>query len=128
MPNIKFATGDVKVVKQAPMDDAWFDRLERAIKADGRSLRAISAAAHLSPNFCQQLLKDRKEPGITKLMAILDALGTASTLYVLTGREIMEADEEFFRLVLSLSPALRADALTFFRSLQAHEGERSRQP
>lgn len=104
------------------MSETWFDRLERAVKNDGRSLRAISLAAKCGPNFLQQMLRDRKEPGVDRLLSILNALGTASTLYVLTGQVFNDDDEEFLRLVLAIDPALRSEALSFFRALQAHEG------
>lgn len=104
------------------MGETWFDRLDSAVKRDGRSLRAISLAAKCGPNFLQQMMRDRKEPGVDRLLAILNTLGTASTLYVLTGKVFSRDDEEFLRLVLSIDPALRAEAMSFFRALQAHEG------
>lgn len=107
------------------MIESWFERLKEAINNDGRSLRAISMAAGLSPNYLTQALADGKEPGINKLMAILDSLGAASRSYVLIGQKTTPEDEEFLRLLLALSPEVRANALDFFRSLQAHADEKA---
>ena len=102
------------------MSETWFDRLAKAVERDPRSLREISAAADCGPNYLQQMLRDRKEPGVERFLRITKALGTASALYIMTGTDFTREDEEFFRLVLNLPPQLRADAAAFFRSLQSH--------
>ena len=104
------------------MSETWFDRLEKAVKRDGRALRVISKEARCGENFLQQLLKDRKEPGVERFMAILNVLGTASTIYVLTGREFTEDDEAFIRVALNLDPDVRQRAAEFFRTLLEREG------
>lgn len=104
------------------MTETWFDRLARAVERDPRSMREISTTAGCGPNYLQQLLRDRKEPGVDRFLRITSALGTASALYIMTGADFTREDEEFFRLVLGLPPRLRADALQFFRSLQVGEG------
>ena len=68
------------------------------------------------------MLKDGKEPGVGKLLAVLQVLGTASLLFVLTGRDFNQADEEFLRLVLDMKPAHRSAALAFLQTLKAPEG------
>ena len=103
------------------MSETWFDRLQAAVQADGRPLREISLAAKCGVNYLQQIFKDRKEPGVDRLISILNVLGTGSTLYVLTGRTFTREDEEFLSLVLGLDPSLRDKALGFFHALQARE-------
>lgn len=110
------------------MSETWFDRLAIAIERDGRSLRAISQAANCGPNYLQQLMKDRKEPGVERFLKIVKALGTASALYVLTGVDLTRDDEEFFAVVLALKPEVRSEALGFFRALQAGEGGQAPRP
>lgn len=39
------------------MMEAWFDRLVRAVEADGRSLRALSLAIGAGPNYVHYNLK-----------------------------------------------------------------------
>lgn len=104
------------------MSETWFDRLELAVKRDGRPLRVISTDAGLGVNYLQQLLKDRKEPGVERFMLILKALGTASSLYVLTGREFTKDDEGFLTVALNLKPAARARAADLFQSLLGQQG------
>ncbi len=110
------------------MAETWFDRLEVAIARDGRSYRAISQAAECGPNYLQQMMKDRKEPGVDRFLRIVKVLGTASALYILTGVDFTRADEDFFSAVLDLRPEAREKALDFFRSLQGHEGGQAPQP
>jgi lambda repressor-like predicted transcriptional regulator len=103
------------------MTAGWLDRLLIAVERDGRSLRKISSEAGLGPNFLQQMFKDRKEPGVEKLLAVLQVLGTASLLFVLTGRDFTRDDERFLRLVLDMKPAHRSAALAFLQTMKAPE-------
>lgn len=104
------------------MSETWFDRLEKAVQRDGRPLRVISVEAGLGVNYLQQLLKNRKEPGVERFLLILKALGTASALYILTGREFTKDDEAFLKVALDLSPDARQRAGDLFRSLLDQEG------
>jgi len=57
------------------MQDEWFERLKAAIANDGRSLRDISLAAGLGPNYVQQMIKRDQPPKIAtrdKLLEILE--------------------------------------------------------
>ncbi len=101
------------------MNETWIDRLSLAVERDGRSLRRISSEAGLGTNFLQQLFRDRKEPGVEKLLSVLNVLGTSSLLYVLTGREFSRDDEAFLKLVLNMDPALRSSSMAFLQSLRS---------
>ena len=105
------------------MSETWFDRFVYALGQDRRSMREISMAAGCGPNYLQQVVKDRKQPTVDRLLRVLNQLGTTSILYVLTGATFTEEDEEFFRLVLSLDPELRTEALNFFRAMQGRAGK-----
>ena len=105
------------------MENDWYDRLLRAIERDERSPRAISLAAGCGPNYLQQMMKDGKRPGVDRLLRILAALGSASSLYVLTGVEFTDEDEELFRAIANLDDDLKPEALSFFRKLQAREAK-----
>ena len=103
------------------MSDEWFDRLIEAIEADPRTGRAISRDAKLGANFVQQLTRDRKKPRVDSLMALLEALGSASLLYIFKGVKVGPQDEELLALVLRLDPSLREPALRLLQQVQAHE-------
>lgn len=64
------------------MSDDWRERLREVLKSDGRSMRAISAAAQVGENYLQQMLKDEKDPGFSRLARVLSALGPEATVYV----------------------------------------------
>lgn len=103
------------------MAETWFDRLDAAVKQDGRSLRALSIAAGCGPNFLQQMLRDRKEPGVDRFLSILNQLGTGATLYVLTGQEFGKDDEDALKLFLDLDADLRQRAAAILDALKARE-------
>ncbi|MCP8895316.1 helix-turn-helix domain-containing protein [Shinella daejeonensis] len=84
------------------MIEGWKDRLEEMLKADGRSLRAISLKAGTGPNFLSQMFKDGKDPSFPKLASVLDVLGSTATLYVTSGMKLTPEAEAFIRLALSL--------------------------
>jgi hypothetical protein len=109
------------------MSDEWFDRLIEAVKADPRSDRAISRDAKLGTNFVQQLLRERKKPRVDSLMALLEALGSASLLYIFKGVKVGPQDEELLALVLRLDPSLREPALRLLQQVQARESSAQHQ-
>lgn len=101
------------------MQKTWLDRFREALEADQRSMREVSLKAGLGPNFVQQMLTNGKEPGIEKMIRLLNALGTGATLYVISGIEFSREDEGLLSAVLSLDPDLRQQASEFFASLAA---------
>lgn len=72
------------------------------VKADGRSLRAISQAAGYGENYLQQMLKDKKQPSFPRLARVLSVLGSGPALYVTTGMRLTPEALRFLRLALSL--------------------------
>lgn len=104
------------------MDKNWFPRLLAAIEADPRSKRKLSLDAGLGPNFVQQMIADKKQPGADKLQALLDALGYTQMIYILTGIEMTEKDEEAVKAILGLSPSLRQRAKELFLEIKAADG------
>ncbi|CUX19954.1 MULTISPECIES: hypothetical protein [Agrobacterium tumefaciens complex] len=101
----------------AGMEKGWYDRLVEAIKADGRSERAISLEAKCGPNYVQQMISDGKRPTVDKLMSLLDVLGEAKAFEILTGQKLADEDLEFIRLSAGLDPAQKRAALAFFQTL-----------
>lgn len=81
------------------MSTDWRSRLNEVIKQDGRSLRAISAATEgVGENYLQQMLKDQKDPGFTRLARILANMGPEATVYVTSGLAL--DPEEHLRVAL----------------------------
>lgn len=103
------------------MKNDWFHRLVSAIEHDGRSLREISFAAKCGPNYVQQMIKDGKAPGSDRLGRLLDVLGSATSLYVLTGVKVSEEDLEVLRIIQSLPAEAKLKAIDFFSALQRDE-------
>ncbi len=89
------------------MDDKWFDRFVDLIETDGRGMKAISLAAKCGENYVQQMVKNGKRPTVDKFMAILDVLGSASAVYVLTGFKLSSADLEIIKRLSSASEERR---------------------
>jgi len=101
------------------MKTEWFDRFVEAVEADPRSLAEISRQAGLGQNYVQQLIKNRKDPGVAKLIAVLDVLGSASILYVVAGIRMSSDDEAFLQAALSLEDPIKEQARAFFETLKA---------
>lgn len=81
------------------MDDGiWRRRLYEAIRADERSMSAISQAAGLGVNYVEQLMKSDKDirvPVLLKLCATLNI----SPGYLFTGVNLNGEGERLVRLV-----------------------------
>jgi hypothetical protein len=107
------------------MKEQWFQRLEDAIKEDGRSLRQISEDAKCGPNFVQQLLKYRKDPRASQLAKIFDTLGPGTDLYVLTGYRLSPQDLDFLRIASTLDKEAQRDALAVLRRLINNQAEQA---
>lgn len=105
------------------MKNEWIDRLRECVDRDGRSMRAISIASGNGQNWLQQVLKDGKDPGFARLARLLDSLGAGATLYVISGTRLDERDAELLRILLSLPPRVRGEALDLFRAIEAREDQ-----
>ena len=101
------------------MKEAWFERFLEAVQADPRGMRRISLDANCGVNYVQQLVKDRKEPTIGRFVRVLDVLGPATTMYVITGLDVKPEDEAFLRQVLAMTPETRRQFSAFLDSLEA---------
>lgn len=89
------------------MKPGWLDRLIEAVEADPRSARELSRAVGGGDNFVQQIVRNRKEPSVSKLEALLSVLGAGATAYVKTGTMVSADDEEFVKAILAVPPHLR---------------------
>lgn len=116
--NVQHAKAYACYVKS--MDDKWFERFVELIEADGRGMKAISLAAKCGENYVQQMVKNGKRPTVDKFMAILDVLGSASAVYVLTGFKLSSADLEIIKRLSSAS-AERRKALSVLLDDHTHQ-------
>lgn len=101
------------------MDDRWFDRLLAAVKRDGRDMKAISLAAKLGENYVQQMVKEGKKPKINTLVRLLQALGRADTLYIITGAEFSAADRRLLDVAAQLDEEGKQALIAAFAALRA---------
>lgn len=107
------------------MKSGWFDRLIEAVAADARSARELSRAMGVGDNFVQQMVKNRKEPSVSKIDALLDILGPAATAYVRTGMRVGDDEEEFVRAVLAVPPHLRKHVRQLLEDIAAADAARA---
>lgn len=78
--------------------EAWKERLAAAIVASGKSKRAISQASGNGPGYVHSILSEGKDPKITNLMAVCDAI-PASIIYILHGHDVTPEDAEILELL-----------------------------
>lgn len=110
------------------MSDEWFDRLREAIEASDKSMPEISIAAGRGRNYVQQMLKDRKQPGIENLLKILDALGSADAIYVLTGIRLTQETLDFVRMFEQIPDSHIDHALAVLRAMALDDQGTSSRP
>jgi transcriptional regulator with XRE-family HTH domain len=101
------------------MDDRWFERLLEAVRRDGRDMKAISLAAGLGENYVQQMVKDRKKPRIDTLVRLLQELGRADTLFIVTGTKFTEEDRRLLEVAASLEDEGKRALIEAFAALRA---------
>lgn len=89
-------------------NDAWRERIESAVKKDGRSLRDISLAAGLSHGYLHGILRDGKEPTLDRFIKICKAL-KISTVYALMGIDVSDNQIALIEEIERGGP--RADAI-----------------
>jgi lambda repressor-like predicted transcriptional regulator len=102
------------------METAWRQRLIDAIERDGRSLRAISKAADLGPNFLFQMIDRGTMPSAQAVVSLCQVLGISLT-YVFTGAEMTPQDEELLRLSAGLVGEQKELLVQLARQLQERE-------
>lgn len=108
------------------MDDAWFNRLLTAVERDGRDMKAISLAAGLGENYVQQMIKQRKLPKVGTLVRLLETLGRADTLYIITGHEFSDVDRRLLAVASELDDEGKRALIAAFAALKSAPPERSR--
>jgi len=91
------------------MKDAWFDRFLEAVQADPRGMRQISLDAGCGVNYVQQLVKNRKQPTVSRFASVLDVLGSAASTYVITGITISQEEQAILSLWRRLDKKARTD-------------------
>lgn len=102
------------------MDTAWRQRLIAAIEADGRTLRAISLAAKLGPNFLNQMLERGTSPSIPALVSLCGTLNVSLT-YIFTGADMTPEQEELLRLSAELPNQQKELLIHLARQLRGAE-------
>lgn len=99
------------------MDDRWFDRLIEAVKRDGRDMKRISLSAGLGENYVQQMIRDSKKPKIDTLVKLLQELGRADTLYIVTGTQFTDADRRLLEVAAALDEGGKQALISAFAAI-----------
>lgn len=110
------------------MSKDWRARLIEMIEKDGRSLRAISAAAPgVGENYLQQMLKNEKEPTFPRLASVLSVLGPDAAVYVTTGIRLGTQDQLRATLTANGMPPNELETVLSIiqRFMPAASGEKS---
>ena len=76
----------------------WKKRLEASIEASGKSKRAISLESGNSPGYVHSILTEGKEPKISSLISICEAV-PVSPIYILHGYDVTPEDSEILDLL-----------------------------
>jgi transcriptional regulator with XRE-family HTH domain len=98
------------------MMEAWQERLEEAVRKDGRKPRSISIAAGLGPNYLSEIFSRGKVPSVDNLLKLCSELHVSAT-FVLTGSEVSPESEEMLVLLAGLGPEEQATLLALARQL-----------
>ena len=93
---------------------AWKSRLAAAVEASGKSKRSISEESGHGPGYLHSILVEGKEPKITNLIAICEAIPTSVT-YIIHGLDVSPEDEELLK-ALYKNPQKRAAIQSLIRS------------
>lgn len=80
------------------MDSSWRNRLGEAIRKSGRSERNISLGAGLGPGYLNGILRDGKDPSVSRLAAVCREIGVPLT-YILIGVEIDQEAEKILQII-----------------------------
>lgn len=99
------------------MKDGWVSRLRAAIEEDGRSLRALSIAAGLGPNYLEQTFSRGSSPVQQKLAAVLDQLGQEAAIYIYTGVKANAQTIEYLNYLAAAPEDLRRSTLDLLAKL-----------
>lgn len=86
--------------------DGWRNRLDDAVKASGRSRRAISLAAGFAENYLIMVIDKGRNPSVENLVDLCSAIGV-SPVWVILGHDITPEDERIVR-ALQDNPQLRS--------------------
>jgi hypothetical protein len=89
-------------------------RLEEAIRASGKSERALSTAIGRGPGYVTQMLKEGKDPGLDAVVALAKELDV-SAMKLLFGVDVDASTEELVGLYSGLDAEHRADLLEVLR-------------
>lgn len=108
----------IKLVTLMAMDSGWLIRFKAALKADGRTPRALSLDCGLGPNYVSEMLTKGKEPGVDKLLRLCAELKVSAT-YILTGSEVSPQSEEMLGLLADMKSEHLTTLLDLARQLKA---------
>lgn len=98
------------------MNSGWRDRLREAVKASGKSPRAISLAAGRAHGYVHSLVKQGSDldPTISSLYSVCQVL-EVSLAEILYGTAVTPEGEELLSLLANADPTVVAGVLQILR-------------
>lgn len=102
------------------MNTGWRDRLRAAVKASGKSPRAISLEAGRAHGYVHSLVKPGADldPTITSLNSVCQVIGV-SLAEILYGTALTTEGEELISLLANADPTVVAGVLQILRERKA---------
>lgn len=94
--------------------ETWRDRLKAEIVRQEQSMRAVSLKAGMKAGYVFSILSEGKDPGLTSLTNVCNALGV-SLLRIVYGLDVTPEMEEVFQLWRQASPETRAGIVQILR-------------
>lgn len=97
------------------MTEAWEKRLREAIQDaldSGRSMRDISLAAKVGPNYVSQFMEKGSKPSVDKFLKLARELDV-SPIYIIAGFHMTRQTQELVEVFEELSPERRESLLRF---------------
>ena len=111
-----------EVWKAAENNEAWIERLLRAIESDPRSMRRVALDAGLSVNFVSQFKSgDRVSTTVGNLLKLCETL-TVSPIYILTGAQLSPELDRLIEVWGKADKDQRSALLTLLERFSAPTG------
>jgi transcriptional regulator with XRE-family HTH domain len=114
-------------LKHAMPVRGWRERLKDAIAISGRSARAISIEAGMSPGYLHGILNEGKDPTLINLLAVCEVLGV-SLAYIVHGYMMNHGTEQLLKSWAHLSPEAQKAVLANLDAVAGQKPEKSPKP
>lgn len=84
-------------------------------------MKAISLESGFSENYVQQMVKNNKIPKVDSLVKLLQGLGRADVLYIITGERFTDEDRRLLDVAGALDDEGKRALIAAFVALKASQ-------